>query len=117
MALRISAGKPATAPEEPVEEPIEEPVEEVVEEAPVDDPTMSMGGGQVDPMAARYFGPESRCGGCVHFLAGEMGGTCEIVAGPIDPEGVCSLFTADEMPAEMPIEEAPAEADEPLIES
>jgi hypothetical protein len=111
MALRIGGGKPPV--EEPIEEPVEEPVEEMVEEAPEAPMDMAMGGGQVDPMAARYFGPESRCGGCVHFLAGEMG-SCEIVAGPIDAEGVCSLFTPDA--SEEVTEELPPLGEESPIE-
>lgn len=91
MALRIGG---------PVEEPIEETatpeLELPAEEAMPMIPEMG-GGGMVTPEAARYFGPESRCEGCVHFMAGELGGSCEIVSGPIDPMGVCSLFTPDSM--------------------
>ena len=71
-------------------------------------------GGRVSQESARYFGPDYRCGGCVHFMEGAGGqGECEIVAGPIEPEGVCSLFDPDTeaLSADIPEEEAePAEA-------
>ena len=75
------------------------------EEAPVEEPTQD--GAMVSPEAARYFGPESRCMNCVHF---SEPGSCEIVSGQIDPEGVCSLLTQDsegedQMAPEPPVEE------------
>ena len=74
-------------------EPIEEPMMPMMEEAiPAEEPVMSREG-YVDQMAARYFGPEAMCQGCIHFLEPDA---CDVVAGPIDPEGICSLFTADE---------------------
>lgn len=96
MALRIG---PSTLPSEaPIDALAEEPI---VDEIPVEEPTMlpmadMQMSGQVDPMVARYLGPESRCAGCIHFMGGNEGmGTCEIVAGPIAPDGVCSLYTPD----------------------
>ncbi len=61
--------------------------------------------GRVSPDVARYFGPEAICSGCVHFIEP---GSCEIVAGPIDPGGRCSLWTSDdaEEKAESPDEES-----------
>src|SRR3990167_329368 len=50
-----------------------------------------MGEGIVDQSVARYLGPESRCQGCLYFVEG---GSCRVVSGEIDPQGVCSLFTA-----------------------
>lgn len=70
----------------PVEEVIEEPIEEAA-----DDVDMAPSG-SVDPMVARYFGPEAMCSGCIHFLEPDA---CAIVAGPIDPAGICSLHTPD----------------------
>ncbi len=51
--------------------------------------------GKVSPESARYFGPEGRCANCVHFMEP---GSCEIVAGEIAADGICSLFSQDEMP-------------------
>jgi hypothetical protein len=84
MALKIGGMAP------PVEEM---PTEMPVEEMPIEEPMPDMAGGLVSPEAARYFGPESRCAGCIHFMDP---GTCEIVAGPIDPQGVCVLFEPDQ---------------------
>ena len=102
MALRIKSNEPS------VEEAI--PVEEPVEQVPVEEP-MPMeampSGGTIDPLVARYLGPMDRCQSCIHYLEP---GQCEIVAGPIDPQGVCSLFTADQVAEdEMPVEEVPTE--------
>ena len=49
-------------------------------------------GGTVSMESARYFGPEGRCKNCAHFFEPS---SCEIVGGDIDPEGICSLFSAD----------------------
>lgn len=89
-------------PQVPVEEPIA-PVEEM-QEMPPEDPTIPMQMGLISPESARYFGPESRCQGCIHFSEPSQ---CEVVSGPIDPAGVCMLFQADEMD-EMPLEESEA---------
>jgi hypothetical protein len=79
--------------------------------AAVAEPMMESGaegmGGMVDPTVARYLGPNDRCGSCVHFMEP---GTCEIVAGPIDPMGVCSLFTPDIESVEEPVEDIPTDA-------
>lgn len=116
MALRIGDGMPQ---EEAISEPavMPEEMDAPIEELPAE-PT-----GLVSPEAARYFGPESRCASCIHFMEGMEGGACEIVSGPIDPAGVCVLFTAD-APEEMMLDEMPeamapemAVEDEPLIES
>ena len=81
------------------------------EEMPLEEP-MQMGG-MVSPESARYFGPEGRCMNCIHF---SEPGSCEIVSGQIDPEGICSLFTQDSMdepmPDDMPMPELPAEEPE-----
>lgn len=106
MALRIGGGmpqidatsQPAVMPmmddeTEQMDMPGIEPMPEMVPE--VEDPSMSGGTGRVSQESARYFGPEYRCAGCVHFTEGAETGECEIVAGPIDPDGVCSLFDPD----------------------
>ena len=97
--LRISqiqaASNPKVLPTEEQELP-SEPTDVPAGETPLpEDPAEQQpgGGGNVDPAVARYLGPESRCQGCVHF---SEPGSCEIVAGAIDPQGVCSLFTPDE---------------------
>ena len=91
MALRIG---PSAPPEALIEDAIEEPAEETM--LPMASSMDMQMSGQVDPMVARYLGPESRCAGCIHFMGGNEGmGTCEIVAGPIAPDGVCSLYTPD----------------------
>jgi hypothetical protein len=95
MAFKIG-GQKAVPEEEPMVE--EMPAESMEPEAMMPEAS----GGLVAPEAARYFGPESRCEGCVHFLMAEMG-SCEIVSGPIDPQGVCSLFTPDQMLEEAPL--------------
>lgn len=125
MALRIGGGmpqmdaasQPAMMPPGggmPPPEMAPPPVEDMPPEMPMEDPTADLG--KVSQESARYFGPEYRCAGCVHFIDG-MGGQpeCEIVAGVIDPQGVCFLFEPDvegmteEMPddgleAEMPMD-------------
>lgn len=130
MALRIGQGQASSFPAMMAEEPQAPPVEAPIEAPTPQDELASveeameprMGMAKVSPEAARYFGPEYRCGSCVHFMEGMQGGECEIVAGPIDPEGVCGLFEPDagmlaepadltmEEPVEEPIEEpVPAE--------
>jgi len=92
----------------------EEPLaEEPTEELPVEPTT-----GAVSQYTAGYKGPEEgpfNCGNCVFFTDG----TCKIVDGEIDPEGVCNLFTTmsgAEMPAG-PEEDIPEPEDEPLPEA
>jgi hypothetical protein len=104
MALRIKTNDPVAEPE--VEQPVEEPTEAAPPQEAI--PAPEPQGGMVDPIAARYFGPESRCAGCVHFMEGPQGGSCEIVSGPIDPQGVCSLFMADQMDDPLATEAIPA---------
>lgn len=113
MALRIKPDnyKPPQDPEESAEEPIEQeqPAEPLMEEAPMlPMADMPQPGGQVDPEAARYFPREYMCAGCIHFMEPS---TCEIVAGEIDPEGICSLFVPDaaDMAADQTLVEAPVE--------
>lgn len=48
----------------------------------------------VDPTIVHYMTPDMgpfACSNCEHF--GEDGASCNIVAGPIDPQGICNLFT------------------------
>jgi hypothetical protein len=107
MALKIGGMAPPVEEEMPVAE--EMPVEAT--EMAMEPEMPAVEGGLVSPEAARYFGPESRCAGCIHFMEP---GTCEIVAGPIDPQGVCVLFEADAMMDEMPTEEMPLEEAPPI---
>lgn len=123
MALRIKP-KDYNPPQAPVDEPIEEelPVEEPM--APATPEMLPMldapiqGGGQVDPESARYFTSEHSCSGCIHFMEP---GSCEIVSGEIDPEGICSLYVPDaealgaEPTLDTPVEE-PLTEDLPLDE-
>lgn len=46
---------------------------------------------KVSPDVARYLDPDAKCGSCAFF--GDDGTSCNIVSGPIDPGGTCSLFT------------------------
>lgn len=131
MALRVAGKKPAFLEEEAAEAPMPEemPVEEEMpeeelpaEEMPQEDMGDEMGTeapeeGVVDPVVAGYKGPEMgpfMCGNC-QFFNPDGSNTCSLVAGPVEPEGVCNLFTAhpvqeEEMPEEgMPEEEMPAE--------
>lgn len=98
MALRIapdqmaSVSEPTVLPEESVE-PITTP---------------EYGGGQVEQSIARYFAPEFMCGNCIHYMEPNA---CQIVAGEISPEGICSLHTPDagamSQPDEEPMQEMP----------
>jgi len=61
------------------------------EAMPMEDPKFS--GDKVDPGIARYMTSDMGpfiCANCDHFTGA---GDCEVVSGPIDPEGVCILFT------------------------
>lgn len=137
MALRVAGKKPPVPMEEeapmseemPVEEQMpEELPEELPEEMPAEEPLPEeemAATGVVDPVVAGYRGPEMgpfMCGNCQFFSPDDN--TCDIVAGPVEPEGVCNMFTAPpaqeeempeegmpegEMPEEMPTEEAPVE--------
>lgn len=78
------------------------------EETPVEAPAYS--GGQVDPAIARYFAPEYMCNNCIHFMDPNA---CQIVAGEINPEGICSLHTPDATSMSQPEEELA----EPIEES
>lgn len=121
MALRIGGGMPPQ--EEAISEPAVMPEEMAAPPEAMAPPTEAPaeeGGGFIDPESARYFGPESRCQSCIHFMAP---GSCEIVSGPIDPQGVCMLFLAGGAPdqgAGMPpeaMEGMPAEESAPTEES
>jgi hypothetical protein len=79
------------------------------------------GGGEVDKDTAGYLGPEDgpfMCKNCTYY-GRQAEGTCAIVAGHIDPEGCCNLFTnageqnmpedGGEMQMEEPMQEPEAE--------
>jgi len=57
--------------------------------------------GQVSPLISVYRSPEQgpfECQNCINWLEPNA---CEVVAGPIEPEGMCNLYTIDgEMPPE-----------------
>lgn len=89
--LRISGGQPPVAP------PIEEsptPETPVAPEAPQIEPTgKKFSADKVEPAVARYMTSDMGpfiCANCEHFTGA---GDCAVVSGPIDPEGVCILFT------------------------
>ena len=109
MALRIAGLKQAPPdPEElaeapgqdnPMEEQAEAPQEEdlsdMQEPDADEDDQPTEGDGSVSPYIAGYMGPEDgpfMCKNCVYF-AQQAPNTCHIVAGPIDAEGCCNLFT------------------------
>ena len=106
MALRI--GNPNASPPPPAPPEQDEAASLPTAMQSLEAPT---GAGMVDPAVARYLGPEMRCQNCVHFMEP---GSCEVVSGAIDSQGVCSLHTAD-MEAEMPMEEE-VPAEEPMPE-
>jgi hypothetical protein len=112
MAIRV-AGNPPVMPEMVEEEPLmEEPTPDMA--MLPEEPTM---GGMVDPFVAKYMGPEAVCGSCVYFLEGPEAGSCEIVSGPIDAAGRCSLWTPD-MDSSMPTDEMelPVDDDAEMLE-
>ena len=129
MALRIGGGKKMEAPvEEPMAEeqvPMEEEVmpEDLLSELPEtleEEPMLEeqAPAGQVDMVTAGYLGPEEGpfvCGNCVFY--GDH--SCQIVAGEIDPEGCCNLFTSASagMEEEMPMEEPMVEEEIPVEEA
>jgi hypothetical protein len=72
--------------------------------------------GKVEPTMAFYRTPDMgpfMCGNCTHF---REGGSCVIVAGPIEPEGMCNLFTPGESDVEEPAEEM-EEAEQQMSEA
>lgn len=119
MAMRI--GNPPTTPPA-----VPQPAAPAQESPEMMDALASFAGedtatgetGLVDPEVARYTGPEAVCSSCIHFLEP---GTCEVVSGPIDPGGRCSLHTADtggetkELPMEEPIEDETLPEDEEVL--
>lgn len=106
--IRMKGANLTPAPPAVEEEAAIAPVDEVPipeEEVPTNLPMM---GGQVDPMVAGYKNPEFgpfECGAC-HFFEDN---SCVIVSGPIDPKGLCNLFT----PIQQSETELPIEAEEP----
>lgn len=114
--LRVK-GKAEAPPlqEPPVEEevlPQEAPMEQPPIEEALPVPDAAPAGGVVDPAIAGYMGPEMgpfMCSNCQFF----QNGSCAVVAGPIDPNGFCHIFTplATNQPAE-----APEDAGQPLPE-
>lgn len=61
---------------------------------PSQDDDSDSGGSKIDPKNAGYMGPEMgpfQCSNCQFF---DNGGSCQVVAGPIDPNGCCNNFTS-----------------------
>ena len=115
MALRIAGDRPPVPPIDP-----EVPEAPVAPEIPPEaGPELDLGVEpevKVDPMIAGYKSPDQgpfKCGNCNFFLEE---GACQIVAGQIDPEGICNNFSAldlggesealnePEVPVEVPLE-------------
>ena len=118
MALRIAGPSQQTIVTQPlpvdmeVDAPDIEP-EQAIEEAasePVTDTS------KVSPQIARYMSADQGpfiCANCTHFQDDML---CQVVSGPIDPEGVCILFTsrAGENAVEQPTEYAEEPVEEVL---
>jgi hypothetical protein len=69
-----------------------DPSQPPMPDAPDQDMDSPSSSGQTTQQISGYMGPESgpfECEHCIHFQAP---GSCEIVAGDIDPEGCCNLF-------------------------
>ena len=123
MALRIAGPNPPTPPSSPLED--ETPLAPEDFNADSEDyqaPELDLGVEpevKVDPLIAVYRSPDQgpfKCGNCNFFLEE---GACQIVAGQIDPEGLCNNFSALDLGGEpeTPIEpnvptEVPLEAPE-----
>jgi hypothetical protein len=112
MALRIGGPPMApmapTAPDAPVPDQIQAGQPAVEPDA--DDMTDAPTGAMVSPEVARYTGPEARCQSCAHFMSP---GSCEVVTGPIDPQGICCIYTPDHEDESTPDSEAPESAPSP----
>lgn len=115
--LRIKGNEPSAPPvEEPIEQEAQAPPPE---EAPLVDESQDFSGqNRLDPSVVVYktgdMGPFS-CSTCFHF---DGQGGCEIVAGEIDPEGICSVWTQGEQAEpepELPME-PPVEGGEPPMD-
>lgn len=94
--LRISNGAPADAvpaiPDVP-ETPQDQQDTPQPGETGGDTNAKKFSADKVDPSVARYMTSDDGpfiCANCEHFTAE---GDCQVVSGPIDPEGVCILFT------------------------
>lgn len=114
MPIRVGQQGPPMAIPVPEPEPEVSELEQVLSQSAAGEPEVPAGpkfsADKVDPMVARYMTSDMGpfvCQNCDHFTET---GECEVVAGPIDPEGVCILFTrmpqeqAEELP-ELPTED------------
>lgn len=122
MPIRIGKQGPLSE-EQPIPVPEPEPevseLEQVLSEAPQEQPAgPRFSADKVDPMVARYMTSDMGpfvCQNCDHFTET---GECDIVSGPIDPEGVCILFTSrPQEPVEPQEPELPEEMTEEPYES
>ena len=90
--------QPKTVQPEPFSHPEEVPEAEAdpMPESDLAPPAQGAQMAQVSPVVARYLMPDQRCGSC-SFWAED--GSCQLVTGPIEQEGSCSLWTGMEEPA------------------
>lgn len=134
MALRIGGGQKPPIPQDEnmnlhasdegdaAAAEMQEPAAEEASETPEEESAEGQGG-SLDQSVAGYKGPEQgpfKCANCIHY--GVSGpGTCEIVSGQIDEEGLCNVFTSNsggsqEMPMQMDMEELPQNEEPPAQE-
>lgn len=69
---------------------------------------------KLNPITAGYLGGEQGpfiCGRCVHF---DGAGSCDIVNGPIDPNGVCHVWEPNENPGGFGPPDLPGETEPAL---
>lgn len=88
--LRIKSDQPPAPPVAPPDIPVGAAA---IPDAPADKPA-KFSVDKVDPSVARYMTADQgpfQCDHCEHFTDN---GDCDIVSGPIDPAGVCILFTS-----------------------
>jgi hypothetical protein len=120
MALRLAGGMPPMPPMEeeiPMEEPMDMgvPAMDFMAQNTAPAPAAMPGGGMISPDVVKYMSSDMRCMNCVHYMEAGQTGSCEIVSGPIDPQGVCLIFSADTEPqlTEEPVP-GPMEGDIPM---
>lgn len=91
----IRVGGPPSLPPEALPPEALPPEETAPEAMPPEAPQLAPTGG-VDPDVAGYKDPDEgpfACGNCAHF---DGTNTCEILSEPVEPEGLCNLFTRAE---------------------
>lgn len=104
MALRIGGFQKPPVEEEqlPVEEPMPEDLLSELPESLEEEP-VAEGGGDVPPEQVHYKSGEQRlneaCENCKYFVPENA---CSIVAGEIDPAGICNIYVPMEQEEELP---------------